>query len=269
MKKLLLLLVCVVCVVCVVGSPVKAAILYQTGFESPTYALGNLNSQDGWTSYTGTRESQSIIAGGAPEGSQMAKLVDATGSQVGSTHSFTTLNSYDDIVVDIMIAKANMNTWGGDAGDAATVFINNPGAAWNGAKFGFLNQGYIFAHDDSIAGSNHYRYVDFNPVTPEVDTAPDNTFFRFVVTIHPTTAKYDLDVYDMNGYKYDTSALQGMTVRGSITSFNQIKLMADDNGEAVLEMYVDALTISQVPEPATIGLLGIGMLGLISKRKGN
>ena len=36
----------------VICAPASAALIYQTGSEPPTYSVGSLNGQDGWTSST-------------------------------------------------------------------------------------------------------------------------------------------------------------------------------------------------------------------------
>jgi len=64
------------------ASGASATVIYSTSFEAPTFAVGNLNGQNGWIADTGTVAN---TAGGAHTGTQFARMTGANIGGVGTS----------------------------------------------------------------------------------------------------------------------------------------------------------------------------------------
>lgn len=223
----------------------QAAILYQTDFENPPFALGNLVGQDGWANHSGTGSFIQVVN----STSQAVELVQGSGSRedanisLGQTLGAGGLFSYSfDVIVN-----------GTD--DALTTY---------------------FAHfRDDGTGFNSRIFV----------TAPNTASQNFTFGIGETSSSVPAAIfgtdfsygqlYTLSGsYDFDTG-ISILTVLGfgSIDSTSQadpgenISTFAFRQSGGNTSMIIDNLTVSAVPVPAAVWLFGSALFGIAGLRR--
>lgn len=231
-----------------VGAAQAETLLYQTDFENPPFALGDLVGQGGWAAHSGTGSAIQVVTGS----SQAVELVQGSGSRqdanvdlghtLGAGEAFTF--SFDVIINGIA--------------DASTVY---------------------FAHfKDDGTGFNSRIFV----TAP--NTASQNFTFGIGETSSSTIAStFASDfvfgqLYTLSGsYDFDTGiSLLTVDGFGTIDSTSQADPGEDLSAFAFRQsggntsMIIDNLSVglvTPVPVPAAAWLLGSALLGLAGLRK--
>ena len=224
-------------VMLVATSAASAGTIYSTGFENPPFTLGNLAGQDGWQVFGATSvdvQSNVVYAG------SQAVWVDGSVGQSGPYHSdFST---------------------GPLVGLSAYIYLGSSStqSSW---QFAGLGSGLF----PFIGG------IDTNPSTSDI--ALITAGFPVVGTLSRDTWHNVYFVFDLTKQQYnfwldgtqlgtnvpfcgDNGPCLGEHVSSYGTGFFDTFGGGNDSG------YMDNYSVSSVPEPGSIALLGSGILGL-------
>ena len=134
------------------ANTVQASTIYQTGFESPTYSLGALNGQDGWSAPSqATVQNTTVFAG------TQAATFNATGvtGQSFAVHGLT-YNSAGEQRIDVTGEFFLSSTGTGTNWDVAVIF----------GTTGFIDQLAVVDSSFAIFGTN--KFVGDVPVSKGV-----------------------------------------------------------------------------------------------------
>ena len=229
-------------------APAMGATVYTTGFEQGEgYTLGDLNGQQGWVadSYPGDCVVQNVTysAGSAA----MQVLADGTydpqnpGLRLGAFHTFADPTGANPVVTflqDVRITATN-----------EADYLLSPGF-W-----------------DSNTGSISFRsYVLFdylgNIFVNGTDSNYDwtaNTWQTVKVVMDFSTGKADVF--------YGTTQIATDANFTSTGPLNAIVYATDDYYYSGSSMFVDEVNITATPEPLSLGLVALGGLGLLRRRR--
>lgn len=239
------------------ASPSAADVLYQTGFEPPTFSPGLLAGQDGW--FAGLSPAAATVSTVQPRGGTQSvciqgSLLDALqGFSIGSYARFL---SYDPIASGNpqVSLSADINLSGGvppscGAGIGLTGILNGQFTA--NIQVGVRAQGsgvaaYISNFDGQDADGPAYTLgewatvrADFNFQTRTVRGFFNDRLFGEV----PFTAGISNDIAAINLF-----LLSGQPIPDVVA-------------------YGDNLRVDAVPEPGTLGLLAAGLAGVVAYRR--
>lgn len=225
------------------ASIASPTVIYQTGFESPTYTVGNLTGQDGWAQFgNGLNTVQTgLVATGL-----QAALVDGrlASGQDGPFRSSPTVLPLISLSADIrLVSGANQRDWQFSAIGPALV--------------GFSGGIDILANGDILAISNGFAVIG---------NFSRDVWHNVNVQLDYSTQKYDLL---LDGVTLAT----GVAFCGSNAGctgaflpsydsviFDTFGTGGDDFG-AIDNLKVQTFERG-VPEPTAIALLGVGLAGL-------
>jgi hypothetical protein len=239
----------------------SAAILYSTGFDSPTYSDGGLAGQDSWAAHSGAGTNAQTVANTATNGNvtlttsgedthrnwvgavtsgSVYLSADITVNSAQTGDYFLTLgdggssNFYDRLYVK--------STGAGTFAMALGTAAGTPGAGAYGANLNIGTTYHIVAEYDMVSGAaNDTGAVYVNPTDPIFgDTNASPSFYVAAVT-QGTDASSILGVYMRQG---SGSSAPGVTI--------------DNIAVAVPDA---------VPEPASLGVLALGGLALLARRR--
>lgn len=254
-----------------VGFAVSAPsqMIFQTGFESPTYSSGDLSGQDDWmvTPSGASGLIQSVIF---QSGSQAAQLGDA--ASFGRAQ-----RSISGAPGQVLVASFGMfldDAWGAQMETdrfEAQMRVEVSGAPGTfGIEFGFLKApvgGYETVPADASAffieiGSESammgagYTVVDYSAVS--------NGWHNYQIA-------YD-NISDIASLYVDGSLKVQAAATNDILAISNIQLQnqrwgTSPNNNGVL--YFDDLAVEAVPEPASIIAIAIGIAAMAGRRKGH
>lgn len=239
--------------VALTAAPAPAAIiLYQTGFEAPTFTAGQpVEGQGGF------------VTNASPAASTVSTLFPAAGAQ--------SLRIDADLVVDPDFAPQSFN-WVplGDpvAGGAlvvrgevdVAVFLSGPGEVQAGLQAydqnGFFIAGININTDFQGTGPKLFYYTDTN------NSIAFDAFGQYVRL--GLTLDYTLGVasFDLNGTTLGTDVFAAGG--GNVADFDLYMgrpVLADPSG--TVAYFDNYLVTAAVPEPASVGLVAAGVAGLL------
>jgi hypothetical protein len=213
------------------ASVAQAVTVYSTGFENPPYTTGTLTGQDGWVpiGFVAADVQTTVVA----SGNQAAQF----GPEAVYSRSVASLTANQIVTFEFDTRYAGTGeqigiTLYGDAGYIFNAQISNGGFAFTNSA---LNQS-IFA-SGATAGTWHNMkaVLDF----------PAATITGYV-----------------NGNLVGTLSMPNAATTTTLASF----VVANDFQNGV-QAYFDNLVISTVPEPTSLGLLGLATVGLMARRR--
>jgi hypothetical protein len=241
----------------------QAAIVYQTGFEPTTYVTGNLSPQDGWQVWWGP-EKFTVQNTTVKSGSQAVKAqIGGGGGNFRDTRYFASVLSvgatdiltlnYDQYLPAAWFAPFNMGS------RALTVtlrpYYTDP--EWNDpynsivlSTWGQYSNGYMQRIGFGVGASQLAVIFD------QTVLADKWSNLRIVANNGTGSAEAFL-----NGGSLGTVAFTA----GGITSVESIEIQASSPNSATA--YVDNLSFSIVPEPATLALLVAGGAAIVASRR--
>ena len=229
-----------------VGETSHGALLETDGFESPAYAAGALAGQQGWAASA----EFSVVNDGlnAHSGSQYLGTSGSAGS-IGAVNSFTE-STASEIVMDGWFYVAAGTQWIDVQirdGDNNASFV---ALGFQNAENGFVNN-IVYRQNPSLGGA----YTALATYTPD-------SWFQIQVIADDVTSS-PLGTYDvyLNGGLIGSSLLQRSD---SADSIGRISFNAEPSA---VGFRVDDLSLNVVPEPTSLGLIGIGIIGLLGSRR--
>jgi hypothetical protein len=233
----------------------SAASIFSSGFEPPTYSIGNISGQDGWSIFNPPGSFDTVQNSVVKSGAQAAFVgTNQTGSgQSGMFHTDTlTGGPLIDLNADLFI------------------FSSSTESGWQFAGTGGGLAPFIGGFDLTPGGPSD----TISAITagfPTIGVFTLNTWHNVDFLFNFTTQTYTISL--------DGSALAsnlafctdngpcttgGTIAEGSFSSFFDVfaSITSNDLGA------IDNLSLSSVPEPATFGLTGIVMLaGALALRR--
>lgn len=248
-----------------VGSSASAAVLYATSFEAPTFAVGSLNLQDGWSaaSSPATLFQVNGTAGFARTGSQFVFANTASQTSSGSNWNFKPT-----IVAPVSAPNSviRASVW--------TAVVNNTTAA-----VGRQSAGGIDLYDDSgavrlgaIRVRNDGAIVIINSAgasgTLGAGTVTGNAYNQVAVEADFAAQKTR---WFINGIEINTAGLGATFGNFSATGFGDADLYAvrtntlasgTSGGHTIL---FDDFSVERIPTPGALSVLGLA--GLVAARR--
>ncbi|MCD4831341.1 MAG: PEP-CTERM sorting domain-containing protein [Anaerohalosphaeraceae bacterium] len=243
---------CMVAIVAALAVTANAGILYQTGFEaSEGFVVGSIDGQDGWVETNGA--TTILATTNSPFGSVNVLKIQKTGSSTPYARKyFETDANVDRVLVDVEVyAQVGASTMKG---------YFTLGHEWRtGARWGFAGSGegtgsnfYVQDGADVVYGTAHYSIW---------------TTYKFVVSADAINTAWSLDVYDGSDNLLDSFTDLGFQHEEYFATggyrFDSFTVTRPTGAT----MIADDLVITEVPEPATMGILLLGGLSLLRKRR--
>lgn len=244
----------------------KAAVLYSTTFNAPTYANGALIGQDSWA-ITGSTVTNPVAVSGLPTDGVVGLTTSGqdvnrvyTAAPVGTTSIFAGL--------DLTVSAAQGGDYffhlgdGGSSNFYGRLFAKSvtggyqlalgtssgtPAAGAYGATLSFGTEYRIVIQYDSVAGTaNDTGAIYVDPTTASPLPTP------YMAAVTQGIDATDIPTIDSVNLRQGTAGSAATVVVDDI-------IVATTFGEAA--------DLAAVPEPATLGLLSLGGLAALRRRR--
>jgi len=235
----------VACVMAMVAAPAMAGFAYETGFEAPTYTSGaGINGVDGWTTTSGLNTVET--ATNPVTGAQVLKHASGGTNPVYRTVTVPTAFTYTVFLMtpEVITTHVHMCRSDGSVAFWGAVDMGDSGRFWTTKASG---------SEASATGT----YVA-------------NTWYKLVFDVRDGTGgandnTYDFSVYSDIGSGFTNLVWSKANLGLRDTAAGRIETFKFRNSAGGTISYWD--DVSMTPEPATMGLLGLGGVGLLIRRK--
>jgi len=217
--------------------------------ESEGYVLGSVAGQNGWSITLGSASRAGVTDWWkAHSDGNWGLYVNAYTGGGRASHSIN-----QNSVFNVSVTMA----WYDAKALYAVMDILGEDGIWNGIRCGFMLVG------DAVK----FMYRDGSvqkelPLEPGINDPARGIHYRFDVTVYPSTSSYDLSVYKLDNTL--VGSVSNVSARHGTNSFTTVNFTIEGDADTKHTMYVDDLHV--VPEPATIGLLGFGIIGIFRRK---
>jgi hypothetical protein len=206
------------------GASSARAAVYATGFESPTFAPGSVDAQDGWTSLGGPAAAN-IQSATVVSGTQAARL-NSLGVNAIASHPLDVDTSGKIVTLTVDFRHA-----GNQSGNAAITVLGNVDTV---ATF------FLVGPNAGLTNSSSFT-------APGMILA-DDTWHRLVMTLNFPAHQIGTGVDGGGGF--------GLFLNSTSSTITGLQLSSNTSSTAQ-DFYIDNLSVAVVatPEPATLVLL--------------
>jgi hypothetical protein len=220
-----------------------AGVIYATGFESPTFSLGQVNGQDGWAAF-GSPGAGTVQNTVAASGTQALRVDGSVGSQSGPYYTTTTAATSLLVSADLLISSASTQS------------------SW---QFAGLGAGLIgFAGGIDISGTSIQSITAGYPVIGTLQRDVWNHIDLY----------FDFDLQQTTIVLNGSTLAAGVAFCGDngpctgapVTSLRTV--IFDSFGGGQDAGYLDNFSISTVPEPGTLALVCAALMVATHARRG-
>lgn len=210
----------------------QATILYSTDFESPTFSVGSIAGQGGWNASGASGTIQTSIVGSGSQALQVSPGQTALAPFGGFSVGSNLLR----IEFDMRRSGANGQAALSISGDGTPKFV-----------------GQLMTNPSAVAIGNTNSSIPWQSFTNDI--------------FHQVAYELNFSNLTMEGF-VDGVSIGTLAINNTVlpSNINYIYFYSFSNTDATL--YIDNLRISEatVPEPGSLALLGIGLLGLVAAR---
>lgn len=235
---------------------------YITGFESSDhagYVVGEtIHGVDGWFipgTWDETPTSAAVINSPVASGTQALHF-----QRISTGRGARIAREFDAVVGDSVEVRASL-AWGRSGTQELVsnfLFVGDDSVISNPANAA-VQVGFRYIEDGAAKPVYFHYYDGASLERVEVAAPNEGEYYDIVAVVDMTTGTYDLSIAGSN----INVTIEGIAFRDADTSAINNVLIASN----VRESWTRVDNLALVPEPATIGLLGVGALLAVGRRR--
>lgn len=198
--------------------------------------------------------------------SHAATLVHAVGVDNQTTSSSTSITSWGALGVDGNASTETLTGISGTVGAESFTYDITVTLVGPSENLGFTNANNLLGRTNTGFTDNGFRNGEGFDLTISNISNPNVQFDGFVQISHGNTADGSEGAI-INGTSYvrDSDTVESLSPVVTATTL-QWRSIANDDNNGVAARYVD-FQFSEVPEPSSVALLGLGCMALVFRRR--